>query len=254
MTASHEDPRGVLRYTASAVTTAVKDSAGHFSENVDWSTVIANGTPKPLTPANSHGVQWVTLDTAVMPRIPNLQLAHPSLIGPMLDLMTFYVDLQLAARQPGLRRAGDHQYVHINIPASWADGRQVIVGQDAIDFDLTLTRVDRDSGRATLLVRHVPPDVPAITLPASWMKDRVGTAANNWVQVAKAGDAYLAAVGEESFDVTLVVNLADGRMISAVMYNPVEVRERRCTDLALEQCDAARRYRIVRNVTVHSGG
>ncbi len=254
MTASHEDPRGVLRYSAVAATTAVRDTGGHFVENVDWSALIVNGSRTALTPANSQGVQWVTLDTAVIPRIPNLQAAHPSLIGPMLDLMTFYVDLQLAAKQPSLRRAGDRQYVHVNTPASWADGRQVIVGQDVIDFDITLMRIDRDSGRATLVVRHVPPEMPAISLPVGWMKERVGTTANNWVQVVKAGDAYLAAVGEETFDVTLVVSLADGRVISATMVNPVDVLERTCTDRALEQCGAGRRYRIARKVTVHSGG
>src|SRR5258708_21517381 len=126
MTASHEDPRGVLRYSAVAATTAVRDTGGHFVENVDWSAAIVNGSRTALTPATSQAVQWVTLDTAVIPRIPNLQAAHPSLIGPMLDLMTFYVDLQLAAKQPSLRRAGDRQYVHVNTPASWADGRQVI--------------------------------------------------------------------------------------------------------------------------------
>jgi hypothetical protein len=250
MTASHEDPRGILRYSATANTTVATDTAGRFTETVDWSALTVNGAAVPLTPANSHAVQSLSLDPRVQAQIPNLRAAHPSLIGPMLDLMTFYVDLQLAAKQSDLVRPGDHRYVSVNFPASWADGQQVILGQDAVDFDLTLASVDRATNRATLVVRHLPPPTPAITVGSDWMKVPVGPAANNWVQVVRAGDRYVAAIGQETFDVTVTVSLSDGRLLSATMVNPVEVMERVCSDRALEHCDAPRRYKILRNVSV----
>src|SRR5258708_36874000 len=80
MTASHEDPRGVLRYSAVPATTAVRDTGGHFVENVDWSALIVNGSRTALTPAHGQRVQWVTPDTARNPPIPTLPPARPPLI------------------------------------------------------------------------------------------------------------------------------------------------------------------------------
>ena len=45
---------------------------------------------------------------------------------------------------------------------------------------------------------------------------------NNWVQVRHEGDSYVAAVGQETFDVELSISLESGRILRATMVNPVE--------------------------------
>jgi hypothetical protein len=116
----------------------------------------------------------------------------------------------------------------------------VLIGEDSIDFDITLTGIDRSRGVATLLVKHVPPKAPTLRLPAEWMREPVADTPNNWVQVRRAKGRYFAAVGKETFDVQLTVGLAAGQIVSATMDNVVEAVGRECADLALTDCGESR--------------
>ena len=81
-------------------------------------------------------------------------------------MLTFYADLWLTIREAKLSRIGDHFFQGANMAASWADGVNVILGESAIDFDITLTDIDEAGQTATLLVRHVPPKSSLVKLPA----------------------------------------------------------------------------------------
>ncbi len=162
--------------------------------------------------------------------------------------MTFYVDLWLANKFNQLTKPGDHFYFQNPMTPSWADGARVRLGEDAIDFDMTLVGVDAAAGTAILEVRHVPPPQPRIHLPAAWMAAAVKGPAN-WVEVRKTADGtFSAAVGQESFDVTLTVSLADGHILHAEMTNPVKTVVRTCTDEALTQCGEAKPHDILRTI------
>lgn len=249
--ASHAGPNGIKRYAAIAESVVGRDSANHSVEAVNWTSLTLNDSTVALAVRTSRALQQVSLDTAVMPAIPKLQSADPGLVGPMLDLMTFYVDLQLAAKQQNLTGAGDRRYVPVNVPASWSDGKRVLVGEDAVDFDIMIEKINRSTGEAVVRVRHVPPPSPSIHVRARWMTDSSGLPHRNWMEVTKVRDRYVASIGAESFDVSLVVNLTDGRILSATMFNPIDIVERTCGDVVLEQCGPERRYRIVRTVDMH---
>lgn len=81
------------------------------------------------------------------------------------------------------------RFILLAAPSSWADGRQVLVGESSVDFELALIAIEGDTAR--VIVRHVPPADPGIKSPASWM--RVGTTnrPNNWIQVKKVDGAKL---------------------------------------------------------------
>jgi hypothetical protein len=68
------------------------------------------------------------------------------------------------------------------------------------------------------------------------MRKPISDTPNNWVQVRRKGDRYVAAVGKETFDVELKISLVDGRILSATMENPVEKIARDCSDAALTDC------------------
>src|SRR5258706_604897 len=80
----------------------------------------------------------------------------------VFDLFNMYGDRILAVRTPGLARGGDHVRILHNRANSWADGRNVLVGEDALDFDITLDSMDDASRTAVVTVRHVSPESPAI--------------------------------------------------------------------------------------------
>jgi hypothetical protein len=226
-------------YEVQITGTTVLKAPGRFAEEFAWSRLVTNGTPRTL-PASSEAFRVaITLGGEKPFETPDLSKAR-GLIGPVTDLMTFYADLFLAMHQGSLAKAGDRFVFSSPGAASWADGVRVVLGEDHIDFDLTLVSVDAAAGIAEILVKHVPPAQPKIRLPADWMRAPVADVANNWVQVEKTATGYDASVGKETFDVTLKVSLADGRLISARMVNPVTAITRSCSDEALTRCGDAK--------------
>ena len=151
-----------------------------------------------------------------------------------------------------LRTPGDRFVVQRAAPNSWADGTVVLIGEGSIDFDITLAGIDRSSGVARLLVRHVVPEAPAIRIPAAWMRAPVADTPNNWVQVRHESGRYIAAVGQETFDVELTVELTSGRIVSATLDNSVDTVVRDCADAGLTDCGEPRRRRILRRVELLS--
>jgi hypothetical protein len=225
-----------------------KNDAGQFVEEYGWSDFKSNG-PMSLSPASLTFRQTISLDPAVPPSIPNLSQVQPFLIGPITDLLTFYADLWMANKQSGLVRAGDHVYVKVGIPASWADGTYTILGESSVDFDITLKELDDADHVATLLVRHVPPAEPKVKLPTAWAEAPVADTPNNWVQVSKnQAGKYEAGVGKETFDVEIKVSLKDGKILSATMDNLVQTRRRECSDAALLDCGQPADHQIRRQI------
>jgi len=196
--------------------------------------------------------QVITLDGTAGPFLPADVAAGiakaPRLVGPFTDMLTFYADLYLAMHQDGLQKAGDHVLVANPQTGSWADGRTVIVGEDHVDFDLTLSAVDSTADSATLIAKHIPPPTPKIHLPADWMRPAIADTPNNFVEVKKTASGYNASIGKETFDVTLRVRLSDGLLLDAIMDNPVRTIDRQCADPLLSSCGAAQEGRVFRHV------
>jgi len=234
-------------YQIRAKGTVKKDDAGVFYEEYAWSDLRSNA-PMKLSDASLNFHQTLSLDqTSKYLTVPNLSQVQPSLIGPITDLLTFYSDAFLAEQQ-NLTGAGDHAYFPHGKPNSWADGNYVVLGQDAIDFDITLLEIVPADHSATLLVRHVPPTQPQIQLPAEWMRIPVKDTPNNWVEVEKKGDKYLAEVGKETFEVHIKLDTNDGKILTARLDNPVAAVERECADIALSKCGNPQLHEIRRSV------
>jgi hypothetical protein len=187
MKATNKGFFGTKSYEADAVGVVKKDSNGHFFEEYTWTNLIVNTKQIRLPTANASVRQSLSLDlNHGLSGFPDLRKINPHLIGPILDLFTFYVDLQLAIRQKTLAQVGDHVLVKYGKPASWAQGSDIL-GEDSVDFDITLKDIDQPNQLATISVFHVPPAKPEIQIPADWMRVPVADTPNNWVQVSKNG-------------------------------------------------------------------
>ena len=193
MKATNKGFFGATSYEADAIGVVKKDFRGQFFEEYSWTNLIVNNKTIAL-PAEGESVrQSLSLDPNYgFSGFPDLIKVNPHLTGPMLDLFNFYVDLQLAIRQKNLTHAGDHVFVKYGKPASWARG-PVILGEDSIDFDITLKDFDQARQVATVVIRHVPSQKPEIKIPADWMRAPVEDTPNNWVQVSR-NDSYKIAV------------------------------------------------------------
>lgn len=238
-------------YTIEATGTVKKDSSGAFYEDYQWSNMKSDGQPVDLGAGTAALHQRLSLDPDQNPAIPDLSKVDPKTIGPITDLMTFYVDLWLAVKTGQVTHAGDHFYVPNGTPQSWADGSNVLLGQSAVDFDITLKSVDAAAQTALVDVRHVPPPKSTIKQPASWMQTPVGDKPNNWVSVQKGRDGkFEAGIGEETFDVELTVSLKDGRILNASMDNTVKTSERTCEDEGLTKCTEPKPHTITRKISI----
>jgi len=238
-------------YEINAEGVVKKDTAGRFFEEYQWTDMTSDGQPLSLAASSADYRQKLSLDPRQIPSAPDLKEVDPRMIGPITDMMTFYSDLWLANMLGAMKKAGDHFYFKNPMLSSWADGSRVLVGEDAIDFDMTLKAVDSHSGAAILEVKHVPPQHSTLPLKAAWMQEPVGAGANNWVQIAKdANGEYEAGVGMETFTVEITVSLADGHIVSATMENPVTTIERVCEDEALTKCGDAKRHEILRRIEI----
>lgn len=246
MKATNKGRSETKRYEADVNCVVKKDPVGIFAEECAWSNLMVNGQPTVLSPAAQSFRQTVSLDSKSTPAVPDLSQVIP-LVGPITDLLTFYSDLWLANRTNQLHRSGDHFYFEHGTPNSWADGSYVLLGQDSIDFDMSLA--DQTQGTNIVVVRHVSPAKSQIKLSADWMKmPVVGDTPNNWVEVEKTSEgAFSAEVGKETFDVRLTVSQS-GKIQSATLDNPVEVLQRDCNDAELTKCGTPVRYQIMRRI------
>lgn len=224
------------------------DAKGNFFEEYAWSD-FKSSAPMTMSPASLNFRQAISLDPTTPPSIPNLSAVQPFLIGPITDLLTFYADLWMATKQSTLAHSGDHAYIKLGIPASWADGNYVVLGEDCVDFDLTLKDVNAADQTATLLAKHVPPAKPAVKLPAPWMLTPVSDTANNWIDVKKnAAGKFVVEVGKETFDVEIKVSLKDGKILLATLENLVQAHHRECSDAAYLECGAPTDHQIRRHI------
>jgi hypothetical protein len=130
----------------------------------------------------------------------------------------------------------------------------VLIGKSHIDFDLNLQSINAVKQTAVVVIHHVPPAKPNLQLPADWMQAPVADTANNWVEVAKTKDGkYETGAGKETFDVTIIVSTADGRILSATMENPVVTSSRVCEDAALTKCGVTQPHTIHRHIEIALG-
>lgn len=238
------------RYQTEAEGVVKKDQGGRYYEEYHWSHFVSDARPIALTAAGLEFRQMVSLDPAIKPSLPDLSKTDLRLIGPITDLLNFYVDLWLANTRAHLARAGDQYSFNRGAPGSWADGKHVLLGEDAIVFNFELQDVDLVHHTATVVVHHVPPQEVEIKLPASWMHQAVEDTPNNWVEVRRTEDKYSAAVGKETFDVVIKVSLADGKILFGTIDNPVMTVERECDDAALTKCGDPKRHPIHRHVEI----
>ena len=59
---------------------------------------------------------------------------------------------------------------------------------------------------------------------------------------------FSAQIGKETFVASITLSLADGRIVSATLSNPVEVLRGECSDPALTRCGEPARFQILRQI------
>ena len=145
---------------------------------------------------------------------------------------------------------GQTAYVSRTTPNSWADGQRVLLGQDVVDFSLSVESVNSAQHTEILLIQHVPPPLLHVEQPAKWMQESESAKPNNFVQISKEGDGFSAETAKKTFDVKLVVDTRDGSILSAAINNPVVLKTRTCMDRELMHCGSETPATTLRKITL----
>jgi hypothetical protein len=229
-------------YDARALSIVKKDRDGYYEE-FQWTSVIDDGKKAPLTKIDKAFRQILSLVPPYRLSVPaELPTLSRYLIGPVTDLLTFYVDESLLTRQESLRKSGDHIYLKTSAASSWG------TGQDCLDFDITLLNINEIKKMGSFRVSHLPPSKICISPPAPWMETQVTDTPNNWFDIEHKQNKWIASFGKETFDVDQQVDLSNGIILSATMHNPVVFQSRECVDEKLLNCSLPTNHMIVRNI------
>ncbi len=239
--------QGERHYEAKVIGEVKKDAQGIFYEEFHWVELTVAGMEIILPRDSLNFRQCLSLDPRYKMPFPDISGIHPMLIGPVFDLMTFYVDLWHGMRQETFTNEGAQTYLKTGVSSSWADGKKVLIGEDCIDFKLTLSKINNDA--IVLMVSHIPPEKSCINIHADWMETPISSGVpNNWIQIIREADEYIAGVGSETFDVVINASRQSGKIISAVMDNPVDIIERKCFDKDLINCGEPEKCKIFRKI------
>jgi len=250
------------RYLAESEHTVKKQSTGEFFEEITWKRIVRDGKEIDLSKLSDFR-QILSLDENFISPLPNLAQIPaeilPYLVGPIFDLMTFYVDTNPILFREKLSdiEKGLSVYIPFSKPASWADGSRVLMGEDCIDFNVSLSGTD---SLFALRVEHVgPPLKTCVSLPETWMASPLKSRPNNWVQVTKSLDEHFVVQwGYEYFDTHIYLDPKSGFILSAEMYNPVDIKSRTCREIqsvngkiiSIKECGEISTGHIFRSISI----
>lgn len=182
------DGKETSTYDSIATGIVRKDQQGSFFEEFQWTSILDEGVAVKFTKADKEFRQILSLSPPFKLAIPKeLTNLSPFMMGPITDFLTFYVDQSLIIRESSaLQKAGDHIYLNTAIASSWGKG------QDCLDFDVSLASVDQNKKIAEIIVSHLPPSKICITPAAPWMYEQTTESPNNWYNVEKEANNWLA--------------------------------------------------------------
>ncbi|MGM0601170.1 MAG: hypothetical protein ACQETH_15275 [Candidatus Rifleibacteriota bacterium] len=236
-----------------------------WTEKITWISLIYDGKKIDLSSMKDFEF-FLSLDPDFNFAIPDITKIKPAIrnqiLGPIFDLMTFYVDLNPALFQDKLEEIKTGKAIRLpyNQPSSWADGHYHVLAEDCLDFIVTYR--DLNKLLSMLRVEHVPPKSDLrINLPEPWMRKPVVKGKNNnWVQVSRMPDKNKFAVsyGYEYFDVHLCIDKKDGKIVYANLYNPVERLCGTCREITrengkitgLKSCSEFKPLHTFRNISI----
>ena len=198
-----------------------------------------DGKTDDLSEAIAKFPAW---DVSLSPTDGGVGLALPDIlgwdmavVGPVTDLLTFWVAISPQAGIDKVSKVGQ-SYVLPEAPvASWANGVDIPVGQDCIQISITLKELGEST--AVFETRFMPPEEASLKMLKSWMDESVveGTP-NNFQQQMSMGEAAMVMWGREYFVVTSTVRRADGMLLSATMSNELQLKMKIGCSSELQAC------------------
>jgi hypothetical protein len=172
----------------------------------------------------------------------------PGMTGEITDLNTFFVAVAPASGVRHLKRKNDRFTKPEPARGNFANGKDIIAGEDCIQMTLSLLEDAADS--VVLQTDFVPPAAPCLHYLLDEMRTPVVKDTLNNFQMVRptVNGKFNVLFGKEKFNITSTLQKRDGKITRALMSNTLTLKMKLNYDAAYAGCQAEIPFTIQRDL------
>jgi hypothetical protein len=177
-------------------------------------------------------------------------IAVPGMTGEITDLNTFFVAVAPASGVHRLRRKGDHHTKPDAVKGNFANGKDIITGDDCLQMTVSLLKETKDS--VVVQTGFLPPLTGCLQYLLDDMRVPVVKDTLNNFQMVRpsANNKFNVLFGKEIFYITSTLQKRDGKITRAVMNNQLTLKMKLNCDTTYAGCQAEMPFTIERHLVL----
>ncbi|HET6995008.1 MAG TPA: hypothetical protein VFI06_08495 [Chitinophagaceae bacterium] len=202
----------------------IVDDSGRLAEEIKWISKKSVGKETAQLDSTAQKVPPYKISLQPGGRLKIPALTIPEMTGEITDLNTFYVAVSPALHIHKLD-PGHLSFIDSVLKGNFADGKQIINGEDCIQVKQRL--LIKDKKTTTVETSFLPPFYTGITPYIDTIGKQSFEVPNNFQMVRKgAGDKVNLLWGVEKFIITSTIDNRTGMILQAEMINLLNLRMR----------------------------
>jgi hypothetical protein len=231
----------------------IKDSSGIPYDEVHWifrQTIYAKDTIDVTKAALSVKPYLISLDPKGKLDLPKIEI--PDMTEPIQDFNTFFVAVSPEVGATRLNKKGDSIMSKEPVIGDFANGPTILKGEDCIGLSVKMTDITKN--RVMLHTSFSPPSRACLSFLTSDMNIPVVTdTINNFQMVIQTGpEQYMIQYGREYFYINSTVQKSDGKIISATMFNELNLKLKINCNKEYKSCQLETPFSEQRNLILES--
>ena len=209
-------------------------------------TLKAKDTLDATNAARSVKPYLISLDSKGKLDLPKIE--YPDMTEPIQDFNTFFVALSPMIGTTKLKNKGDIIINKEPVKADFSNGSSILKGEDCISFSVEMTDISKT--QVMIHTSFFPPSQSCLSFLTSDMNPPiVPDTINNFQMVMQTGqDQYLVQYGREYFYINSTVQKSDGKIISATMFNKLNLKMKIGCNKEYQNCQFEMPFTEIRNL------
>ncbi len=227
----------------------VKDSLGTPYDEVHWiskKVFRAKDSTDDSKDALLVKPYVISLDPKGKIDLPKIEVSE--MTEPIQDFNTFFVGVSPLIGSQKLKKLGDSTSLQVPVKADFSNGSTILKGEDCIGISIKM--IDVTTQTVTLRASFNPPQIPCLSFLTTDMNSPVvADTLNNFQMVIRTGaDQYLIQYGREMFYINSTIEKSNGKIISAVMSNKLNLKMKINCDKDYKNCQMEMPFSEQRNL------
>lgn len=227
----------------------ITDANGIPADELRWiskKVITAGDTSDQSAGAARVAPYRISLDPRGKLDLPPISV--PGMTGEITDLNTFFVAVAPASGVHSLKRKGDRYTRPDAVKGNFANGKDIITGDDCLQMSVSLLEDAKDS--VVVETAFEPPSSACLQYLLDDMRvPVVKDTLNNFQMVRPSGNSkFNVLFGREVFYITSTLQKRDGRITRAGMSNTLRLKMKLNCDSAYSNCQAEMPFTIQREL------